>query len=98
MCKLDLIIQSQLFSGNLASYSISSGPSQYTPQPAHLRHRYPLFLSSFLRHQHSDAYVTTRMTNVPYSFTLVAVVILFDLQILLTVLNIAKARPILHFM
>src|SRR6218665_39695 len=38
-----------------------------------------LLSSSFLRHQHSDPYILTGMTNVPYSFTLVAVVILFDL-------------------
>src|SRR6218665_401732 len=38
-----------------------------------------LLSSSFLRHQHSDPYIITGMTNVPYSFTLVAVVMLFDL-------------------
>src|SRR6218665_2915785 len=57
-----------------------------------------LLSSSFLRHQHSDPYIITRMTNVPYSFTLVAVVILFDLHILFTVPNIAEASPILRFM
>src|SRR6218665_1826163 len=38
------------------------------------------------------------MTNVPYSFTLVAVVILFNLHILFIVPNIAEASPILRFM
>src|SRR6218665_4098960 len=33
-----------------------------------------LLSSSFLRHQHSDLYIITGMTYVPYSFTLVAVV------------------------
>src|SRR6218665_2755678 len=56
-----------------------------------------LISSSFLRHQHSDPYIITGMTNVPYSFTLVAVVILFDLQILFIVPNIAEARLILRF-
>src|SRR6218665_2562600 len=57
-----------------------------------------LISSSFLRHQHSDPYIITGMTNVPYSFTLVAVVILLDLQILFIVPNIAEASPILRFM
>jgi len=34
---------SQLLSGNLVSYPVSSGPSQYSSQPAHLRHQYPPF-------------------------------------------------------
>src|SRR6218665_3766471 len=42
-----------------------------------------LLSSSFLRHQHSDPYIITGMTNVPYSFTLVAVVMLFDLHTLM---------------
>src|SRR6218665_4121771 len=42
-----------------------------------------LLSSSFLRHQHSDPYIITGMTNVPYSFTLVAVAILLDLHIFL---------------
>src|SRR6218665_3290230 len=57
-----------------------------------------LLSSSFLRHQHSDPYIITGMTNVPYSFTLVAVVILFDLHTLFIVPNIAEASPILRFM
>src|SRR6218665_881316 len=54
--------------------------------------------SSFLRHQHSDPYIITGIANVPYSFTLVAVVILFDLHTLFIVPNIAEASPILRFM
>src|SRR6218665_1985605 len=50
-----------------------------------------LLSSSFLRHQHSDPYIITEMTNVPYSFTLVAVVMLFDLHTLFIVPNIAEA-------
>src|SRR6218665_1140651 len=60
-----------------------------------------LLSSSFLRHQQSDLYIITEMTNVPYSFTLhcmVAVVILFDLHTLFIVSNIAEASPILRFM
>src|SRR6218665_1606836 len=57
-----------------------------------------LLSSSFLRHQHSDPYIITGMTNVPYSFTLVAVVMLFDLHTLFVVPNIAEASPILRFM
>src|SRR6218665_1853407 len=57
-----------------------------------------LLSSSFLRPQHSDPYIITGMTNVPYSFTLVAVVILFDLHTLFIVPNIAEASPILRFM
>src|SRR6218665_2516065 len=57
-----------------------------------------LLSSSFLRHQHSDPYIITGMTNAPYSFTLVAVVILFDLHTLFVVPNIAEASPILRFM
>src|SRR6218665_3045620 len=56
-----------------------------------------LLSSFFLRHQHSDPYITTGMTNVPYSFTLVAVVILFDLHTWFIVPNIAEASPILRF-
>src|SRR6218665_352254 len=56
-----------------------------------------LLSSSFLRHQHSDPYIITGMTNVPYSFTLVAV-ILFDLHIFFIVPNISEASPILRFM
>src|SRR6218665_2377268 len=63
---------SQPLSGNLVSYPVSSGPSQHSSQPAHLRYQYPHnpLSSSFLRHQHSDPYIITEMTNVPYSFTL----------------------------
>src|SRR6218665_310192 len=57
-----------------------------------------LHSSSFHRHQHSDPYIITGMTNVPYSFTWFAVVILFDLHNLFIVPNIAKASPILRFM
>ena len=58
-----------------------------------------IFLSSsFLKHQHSDPYIITGMTNVPYSFTLLVVVILFDLQVLFILPNIAEARPILRLM
>src|SRR6218665_2963886 len=57
-----------------------------------------LLSSSFLRHQHSDPYIITGMTNVPCSFTLVAVVILFDLHILFILPNIAEASLILRFM
>src|SRR6218665_205640 len=57
-----------------------------------------LLSSSFLMHQHSDPYIITGMTNVPYSFTLVAVVMLFDLHTLFIVPNIAEASPILRFM
>src|SRR6218665_507621 len=35
---------SQLLSGNLVSYPVSSGPSQYSSQPAHLRYQYPPFI------------------------------------------------------
>src|SRR6218665_3190423 len=91
---------SQPLSGNLVSYPVSSGPSQHSSQPAHLRYQYPHnpLSSSFLRHQHSDPYIITEMTNVPYSFTLVAVVILFDPHISFIVPNIAEASPILRFM
>src|SRR6218665_2443697 len=57
-----------------------------------------LLSSSFHRHQHSDPYIITGITNVPYSFALVAVVILFDLHILFIVPNIAEVSPILRFM
>src|SRR6218665_188965 len=57
-----------------------------------------LLSSSFLRHQHSDPYIITGMTTVPYSFTLVAVVMLFDLHTLFIVPNIAEASPILRLM
>src|SRR6218665_2115726 len=57
-----------------------------------------LLSSSFLRHQHLDPYIITGMTNVSYSFTLVAVVMLFDLHTLFIVPNIAEASPILRFM
>ena len=50
-----------------------------------------LLSSSFLRQQHSDPYIITGMTNVPYSFTLVAVVMLFDLHTLFIVPN--QTRP-----
>ena len=82
------------------SYPVSygSGPSQYSPQPAHLRHQYTLLSSFFLRHQHSDPYIIIGMTNVLYRFTLVAVVILFDLHILFIVPNIAEARSSLVHM
>src|SRR6218665_1980542 len=35
---------SQLLSGNLISYPVSSEPSQYSSQPAHFRHQYPPFI------------------------------------------------------
>src|SRR6218665_2573363 len=35
---------SQLLSGNLVSYPFSSGPSQYSSQPAHFRHQYSPFI------------------------------------------------------
>src|SRR6218665_1724207 len=57
-----------------------------------------LLSSSFLRRQHSDPYIITGMKNVPYSFTLVAVVMLFDLHTLFIVPNITEASPILRFM
>src|SRR6218665_677727 len=82
---------------NLVSYPVSSRPSQYSSQPAHLCHQYPPFIF-FLRHQHSDPYIITGITNIPYSFTLVAVVILFDLHDLFIVPNMAEASPILRFM
>src|SRR6218665_2195085 len=88
---------SQPLSGNLVSYPFSSGPSQYSSQPAHFRHQYPPFIF-FSQAQHSDPYIITGMTNVPYSFTLVAVVMLFDLHTLFIVPNIGEASPILRFM
>src|SRR6218665_2803967 len=60
----------QLLSGNLVSYPFSSGPSQYFSQPAHFATSI-LLSSSFHRHQHSDPYINTRMTTVPYSFTFI---------------------------
>src|SRR6218665_3429488 len=56
-----------------------------------------LLSSSFLRHQHSAPYIITGMTNGPYSFTLVAVVMLFDFDTLFIVQNFAEASPILRF-
>src|SRR6218665_4161409 len=40
---------SQLLSGNLISYPVSSGPSQYSLQPAHLRHQYAGLWSGAVR-------------------------------------------------
>src|SRR6218665_2761985 len=37
-------MMSQLVSGNLVSYPVSFGPSQYSSQPAHFRHQYPPFI------------------------------------------------------
>src|SRR6218665_703394 len=56
-----------------------------------------LLSSSFLRHQHSDPYIITGMTNVPYSFTLVAVVIIYCLTSIFCSLCQTLPRPVRFF-
>ena len=85
---LILSILSQLLSGHLVPYLVSFGLRSILC--CHFFSATTTLLSySFLRHLHSDPHIITRVTNIPYIFTLVAVVILFDLHILFIVPNIA---------
>src|SRR6218665_1632945 len=43
-CVYQCDLLSPLLPGNLVSYPVSSGLSQYSSQPAHLRHQYPPFI------------------------------------------------------